>query len=284
MKAWRSFEQDIFGELKVRYKDAEVLHDVKLEGRLSDVKRQADIVLRRKKFGREIVTVFEAKFYSKKVDVKDVDSFVGFLDDVGADQGVLYTNVGFSDAAKRRAEAASPRIEVDIYPLFEYAPFQAECAIPYHGDRGVVVLAPIGWVVDGRNYGRGQPPCYLYRRGQTLEKATTSGVVAYLQFWKKDDTAKSIEELIDFQTTRLTQHYGGDCDAEIAYDLGACGQRISVRDTKLPNGMREVAGYSEFEDFICFSVLVDLGGYSFRPVTKMQELIGSILPVHMRHE
>lgn len=257
---------------------------MKLEGRLSGVKRQADIVLRRKKFGRESVTVFEAKFYSKKVDVKDVDSFVGFLDDVGADQGVLYTNVGFSDAAKRRAEAAPPRIEVDIYPLFEYAPFQAECAIPYHGDRGVVVLAPIGWVVDGRNYGRGQPPCYLYRRGQTLEEASTSGVVAYLQFWKKDDTAKSIEELIDFQTTRLTQHYGADCDAEIACDLGACGQRISVRDTKLPNGMREVAGYSEFEDFICFSVSVDLGGYSFRPVTKMQELIGSIFPVHMRHK
>lgn len=44
--AWRQYETQIFANFRNKYPDVEMLFDVKIEGRHSKMKRQADIVVR----------------------------------------------------------------------------------------------------------------------------------------------------------------------------------------------------------------------------------------------
>jgi hypothetical protein len=90
---------------------AEVLHDVKLDGRLSQTKRQIDVLVREKIGQYEIQIIIECKDYKKPVDVKGVEEFAGLFRDVGAQKGVLVCPRGFTAAAKTRAEG----LQIDLY-------------------------------------------------------------------------------------------------------------------------------------------------------------------------
>jgi hypothetical protein len=83
---------------------AEVLHDVKLDGRLSKTQRQVDVLVRQTIGQYEIRIVIDCKDYNKPVDVKGVEEFDGLVRDVGAEKGVLVCPKGFTEAAKARAE------------------------------------------------------------------------------------------------------------------------------------------------------------------------------------
>ncbi len=108
--------------------DSEVLHDVKLDGRHSNRKRQIDVLVRQKIGQYEIQIVIDCKDYARPVDVKGVEEFYGLLSDVGAQKGVLVCPKGFSEAAKTRAEGW----QIDLYSPVDTDPhkWQAKPAIP----------------------------------------------------------------------------------------------------------------------------------------------------------
>ncbi len=81
---------------------AEILHDVKLDGRLSGTKRQIDVLVRDKIGQYEINIIIDCKDYNKPVDVKGVEKFDGLLRDVGAQKEVLVCPRGFTQTAKTR--------------------------------------------------------------------------------------------------------------------------------------------------------------------------------------
>lgn len=56
--------------------------------------------------------VVDAKLSKRNLTVKHVHELAGLVDDVGADFGVLVTNNGFSEAAKRLA--AEQRIKLHV--------------------------------------------------------------------------------------------------------------------------------------------------------------------------
>jgi hypothetical protein len=64
--------------------DAEVLHDVKLDGRFSNTKRQIDVLVRQRVGQYEMLIVIDCKDYARPLDVKAVEEFHGLCDDVGA--------------------------------------------------------------------------------------------------------------------------------------------------------------------------------------------------------
>jgi hypothetical protein len=68
---------------------AEVLHNVKLDGRLSKTKRQIDVLVRESIGQYDIQIIIDCKDYKKPVDVKGVEEFHGLFRDVGAHKGVL---------------------------------------------------------------------------------------------------------------------------------------------------------------------------------------------------
>ena len=108
--------------------DAEVLHDVRLDGRKSKRKRQIDVLVKQMIGQYEIQIVIDCKDYARPVDVKGVEAFYGLLSDVGAQKGVLVCPKGFSDAAKTRAEGW----QIDLYSPVDTDPhkWQAKPTIP----------------------------------------------------------------------------------------------------------------------------------------------------------
>jgi len=94
---------------------AEVLHNVKMHGRLSGKGRQVDVLVREKVGQYDINIIIECKDYKRPIDVKGVEEFSGLLNDVGAQKGVLVCPAGFSKTAKGRAKG----LQIDLYSPFD---------------------------------------------------------------------------------------------------------------------------------------------------------------------
>ena len=110
-KASRELEQLVARIQQQLAPKAEVLHDVKLDGRQSKRKRQIDVLVREQIGQYDIKIIIDCKDYKTPVDVKGVEEFYGLLDDVGAQKGVLVCPRGFTGAAKTRAEG----LQIDLY-------------------------------------------------------------------------------------------------------------------------------------------------------------------------
>jgi hypothetical protein len=111
---WRLYEK-VVADMQGRYPGCTVIRDHKVTGVRSGTTRQIDVWATGEVAGREITLAIECKFYKAKVDIKTVDSFIGFLEDVGADKGVLITTTGFTSGAEKRAKAA--RIDLEVMSL-----------------------------------------------------------------------------------------------------------------------------------------------------------------------
>jgi hypothetical protein len=62
-----------------------------------------------------VLIVIDCKDYSKPVDVKGVEEFLGLVEDVGANKGALVASGGFTKTAKTRAKDAG----IDLYKLVD---------------------------------------------------------------------------------------------------------------------------------------------------------------------
>jgi len=129
---WRQYERQIFERLNSMAGDAEVEFDVELPGRLSGVGRRLDAVVRGQvgPIGRVVLGV-DCKCFSKRVDVKGVETVIGLFEDVGVDIGLLVTTEGFTPAAARRAATArGMRVEIVPYEgLADWEPDFAWCHV-----------------------------------------------------------------------------------------------------------------------------------------------------------
>jgi len=81
-------------------------------GKFSLVKRQIDVAILGELAGYRLFGAVECKHFNRNVDVKVVEAFLSFLDDVGANFGVMITNKGYSRAAKARAKVKDIRLEI----------------------------------------------------------------------------------------------------------------------------------------------------------------------------
>ena len=96
-------------EVRVYGTEAGTKHFVR--GRHSLVDRQLDVAAYRLGAIAPFL-VADAKRHANKLDVKDVETFVGMVEDVGAEIALLVAPHGFTPAAGRRAAAASMRVFV----------------------------------------------------------------------------------------------------------------------------------------------------------------------------
>jgi hypothetical protein len=96
-----------------------VILNHKVLGRRSGIERQVDVWLVGRVGGHESCVAVECCLYSRKVGIKDVEAFHGFIDDVAADRGVIISQNGFTEGAKKRAE----RIELTALTFEEAEDF-----------------------------------------------------------------------------------------------------------------------------------------------------------------
>lgn len=120
---WRVYERGAASfEIDWAGMDVTVIPNASLRGAISGIPRQIDVLVDARwddDLSRRII--YDAKLRNRRIDVKDVESFLGMMRDVGATRGVLVCAAGWSAGAEARAEQ---HIEMKLLPIEELDDFQ----------------------------------------------------------------------------------------------------------------------------------------------------------------
>jgi len=114
---WKEYENLVCEALTQENQNLIIEQNIKIIGHLSNQRRQVDIALRGQLAGHDILAVVDCKKYSRKINVRDVGSFITFLNDVCADIGILVTQYGYTKAAETLAKKS--RVKLDIRTVEE---------------------------------------------------------------------------------------------------------------------------------------------------------------------
>lgn len=126
MKDWEKYEQQIYDKFDNSYTDCVFTKNDKILGQFSGKYRQIDISARGTLAGIPQLLVIECKYFNKNVDIKIVESFISFLEDVNANHGVIITNCGFTDGAKNRVKGKTITLDVVNFKDFDEYIFEPE--------------------------------------------------------------------------------------------------------------------------------------------------------------
>lgn len=244
-------------------------------GLLSHTNRQCDVVIEETANGRTEEIVVEVKQRSRQIDVKEIDAFSGMLRDIGISRGLLVTSKGFSKAAINRAHFGHEDIQLDVLRFDSFESFQTFSAIPYAGDCGVLIRAPLGWVVDGKR--TGIAPAFLYQQGLTLKQARQRNEFMYVNFWKAESVGY-VDQLVERQINDMVRVYGGFPYTIDNLDLGPKYQ-ARIRTAYLSESIVEVSGFIEFQAFIFFCVAICSPLSRKRILAKVENLLSVALPI-----
>lgn len=278
---WRSYEREIHAEISSKFSDARVSYNVRLRGAKSGADRQIDILVEEETPGGLLKTVVDAKYYGRTIDVKHVEEFIGLLDDVGVDRGIMITNRGYSKAALARAFNDDVDVDLDVFTLDDFKQWQVAFAIPYAGRNGVVLPAPVGWVVDASRH----PGILarLYRRGLSFKEAANINEFMYLNIWDRRPPVSDLDQLLANQRQGILKAFP---DATIVVrDLGIRTDHATVvrRAEIATYPSAEITGFVEFPTMIPFIVLFTPLVVERRNVRKLEYILKKLLPLHVKH-
>ena len=127
--AWREYEEQIYRHLKeIAGDQGTVDFDQRKPGKYSGVSRQVDVWVTGPFAGgvEDCVTAaVDCKHFSVSINVKHVEAFMGLVDDVDADLGVMISSSGFTPAARRRARQRGFRLhEIAKLELVEFSEWE----------------------------------------------------------------------------------------------------------------------------------------------------------------
>lgn len=275
---WRAYEDQVFALFREHLPQARLRQNVKLRGRFSKRKRQIDILIVEKTPAGKLRTVVDTKHFGRKVNVKAVDGLAGFAEDVGAERGMLITNVGYTRAALRRAFYAPRDLELDILNFSELQRFQTFTAIPYAGNKGFLVPAPLGWVIDATR----TRSCLamMYQRGFDAATARGRKEFIYVNFWDRRKHPLSAKELDDIQSANLRQTSPAAIRRRETIHRPDAVTRLRVADVK-SYGCLEVTGFLEFRDVIFFAVLLTPKETQRPNIRRLESVLRQAIPIDL---
>jgi tetratricopeptide (TPR) repeat protein len=251
---WKVYEKQVFDHFKEHFPGAEIKKNVHVMGRFSRRKRQIDVLVIEESPAGTITTVVDTKFFGRKVDVKAVDAFAGFVDDVGAQRGMLITSRGYTDAALRRAFYGPTDLELDIVNFADLATYQGLAAVPYAGNRGFLVPAPFGWIIDCTR--TGDRLANMYQRGLDLMTAMRKKEFLYLNRWDRKRTPITLSELDGDQVAAMRRD-GGSVTVSYRPTVQRSDAETLLRIAEVERYRRlEITGFVGFEEVIFFAVLL----------------------------
>ena len=111
---WKEYEREVCEQLKTRSGFKSLQTDIKLLG-ISKVKRQLDILVETENNKKIAI---ECKYYNRKVDIKTVDSFIGFLLDINVSWGIIITTKGYTTGAYKRTRKSQIQLDVMSPEIF----------------------------------------------------------------------------------------------------------------------------------------------------------------------
>jgi hypothetical protein len=256
-------------------------HDVRLPGSLSGTSRQVDVLVEEDLPGGPVVTAIDAKQHARRIDVKQVEAFLGLLQDTGVNRGIMVSVEGYTEAAYTRAFRDDVDLDLDIFGLKDFKQWQGDGAIPYAWRNAVAVPAPFGWVIDGeRSSGT---IARLYRRGVTFIEATQQREFMYLNLWDRRPPVDSLEALLAEQEADICRH-SPEAIISIQELPARSGCRSCIRRAEIVTyPTAEITGFVEFPDSVFFAVLFTPLVVERRNVRKLEYLLKKVLPLSVRH-
>ena len=102
------------------------------------MERQIDLLVEERASDFAFRIVVDAKYRGRKIDVGDVEAFIGLTRDVEAHTGMMVALEGYTPAAINRAYYDDLDLILDVLNLDDLKVFQGPTAIPYSGEYGVV--------------------------------------------------------------------------------------------------------------------------------------------------
>ena len=269
---WKDYEKEVHEYFSQLYPNSTITYDAKIIGRYSKKERQVDVLIEDDIAGFPLKVVVDAKYFSKNIDVKCVESFISMLEDVSANQGLLVTQKGYSEAAINRAYYGPQELELDVLNFDDLLDHQGMEAIPYVGKNALMLSSPFGWVIDNRKQ-QTFLAC-LYQRGLSLEEAQKRQEWIYFNYWRKDKNAFNIEELVSMQNAQMESNY-----KNLTLEKSRPPKRKDDRDTyiriakfdELP--CSEITGYIDCDDFIAFFVLFSTEELQGKNLRKLAHLL-----------
>ncbi|WP_447929909.1 restriction endonuclease [Sphingopyxis fribergensis] len=189
---WRGYEAYILGSLAAQFPGVWLEPDARLPGKKSGTMRQIDILAH----ARESVA-FECKYFSRKVDVKCVETVLGMLNDVGLQRGVIVTAVGFSAAAKRRAANDDCDLQLELIEPNRLSKYQQRGApLIFRAPIGISFGLVDGWTCDTElTNAPGGAVMMMYPLGHGLQSAMHGAPVIYANFLIKERGDETLAEL-----------------------------------------------------------------------------------------
>lgn len=194
---WKDYEIYITKHFQQIFPQTDIQHNVRREGIMSKKKRQIDILIEGKVAGFDLKIIVDCKYFNKKVDVKEVESFISFLNDLKASKGILITNNGYTEAAYNRATYDSQDIELRIISFDDLEKFQGFITIPYSKSECAIISAPDGWVIDASS--EGPYVASLYPAGLSQQEAFHTEGFIYVVFSHKDKDWPDLPHLLEYQ-------------------------------------------------------------------------------------
>ena len=280
---WKDYEKEVYQYFALMYPEAEITYDAKITGLYSKEKRQVDVLIEDEVAGMPIKIAVDAKYFSRRVDIKCVESFISMIGDIGADQGLLITQKGYSEAAIKRAHYGPQKLELDVLNFEDLQNHQGLLAIPYSGKNSILLPAPFGWIIDNKRR-PGLLAC-LYQRGLDLKKAQENLEWMYLNFWHKDEKASSIVELVEMQNKNLEARYTNLCINEQRPPKRTDNRNTYIRvvtSDQWPH--QEITGYIDCDEFIVFFVLITKKELESRNLRKLAYILKYSEPLKIASE
>lgn len=278
---WQAYEREVHEELASKFRDATVRHDVRLPGLRSGTSRQIDVLVQEVAGTVMFVTIVDAKFHSRPIDVTHVEAFIGLLQDVGITRGMMISPIGYTEAALARAFRDDVDVDLDILSLEELKHRQAHGAIPFAGNTGVIVSAPIGWVIEAGPVGG--VLARLYRRGWTYEQAYDAGEFMYINIWSRKGAIHNLELLLETQEKGIRRSFP---DALITITRFAEGSRWQtfLRRAEIPQyRSAELTAFIEFPRGVLFVVLFSPLVVQRRNLRKLEYVMRTAILANMTH-
>ena len=280
MADWQQYEREIEERFREAYPSARIAPNAKLVGKFSKVERQIDLLIEEQASDFAFRIIVDAKHRGRKIDVGDVEAFLGLTRDVEAHTGMMVALEGYTTAAINRAHYDDLDVILDVLNLDELKAFQGPTAIPYSGENGVWILAPFGWVIDATR--RPNMLASLYQRGLSFEEALHNDEWMYVNFWsKKNDEVNSLDALLKYQEGYLL---AGSPDAEIRLLEGVPNQKVEAKTLIRRFRKRtwpgpEYTGFVDFESFVFMCVLFTPEQLERKNLRKLRFVLREAFPM-----
>jgi tetratricopeptide (TPR) repeat protein len=283
---WQQYEREIEEQFRQTYPTARITPNAKLLGKFSKVERQIDLLIEEQASDFAFRIVVDAKHRGRKIDVSDVEAFLGLTRDVEAHTGMMVALEGYTPAAVNRAHYDDLDVILDILNFDELKAFQGPTAIPYAGEHGVCIMAPFGWVIDATR--RPNMLATLYQRGLSFENAARDHEFMYVNFWNKRDEEEinTLDALLKYQGSYLLE---GSPGAELRLLEGVSNQKTGAktlirRFKKETYPVPEYTGFVDFENFVFMCVLFSPEQLERKNLRKLRFILREAFPMRVTRD